>query len=113
MIWQRHVVYTMSRTRRSLEMSTSDTVCTDVFQIPVSPNWHCWLWLTEFLLIYAGSSKALEPFVDYLSAMARALEAQQNKRIASNVLLAKQLSQMLSVVGSIARSRELLAAFPA
>ena len=67
-------------------------------------------WLRVFLS--AGVPKALEPLVDYLSAMARALEAQQNKRVSGNVQLAKQLAHMLTALGSIARSRELLAAFP-
>ena len=54
----------------------------------------------------------LEPFVNFLSAKARALEAQQNKRVQGNVQLAKQLAQMLAALGSTTRSQELLAAFP-
>lgn len=50
--------------------------------------------------------------MNFLSAKARALEAQQNKRILGNVQLAKQLAQMLTVLGSSARGQELLAAFP-
>lgn len=60
----------------------------------------------------AGSSRLLEPFLNFLSAKARALEAQQNKLIPGNVLLAKQLAQMLTALGSAARSQELLAAYP-
>ena len=60
----------------------------------------------------AGSSNVLEPFLNFLSAKARALEAQQNKRIPGNVQLAKQLAEMLTALGSTTRSQELLAAFP-
>ncbi len=60
----------------------------------------------------AGSAKALEPLAEFLSAMARALEARQNRSTAKHVQLAKQLAKLLSVAGSSARSRELLAAFP-
>ena len=44
--------------------------------------------------------------------MARALEAQQNKRVQGNVQLAKRLAEMLTGLGSTDISRELLAAFP-
>jgi len=60
----------------------------------------------------AGSAKALEPLAEFLSAMARALEAQQNRSTAKHVQLAKQLAKLLTAVGSSARSQELLAAFP-
>ncbi|DBA84127.1 TPA: hypothetical protein ACH3X1_006603 [Trebouxia sp. C0004] len=59
-----------------------------------------------------GSAKALEPLAEFLSAMARALEAQQNRSTAKHVQLAKQLAKLLTVVGSSARSQEMLAAFP-
>lgn len=59
-----------------------------------------------------GSAKVLEPLAEFLSAMARALEAQQNRSTAKHVELAKQLAKLLTVVGSSARSQELLAAFP-
>lgn len=64
------------------------------------------------MIFSVGSSKVLEPFSNFLSAKARALEAQQNKRVPGNVQLAKQLAQMLAAVGNTARSQELLAAFP-
>ena len=64
------------------------------------------------LIVPAGSVKALEPLVDFLSAMARALEAQQNRSTPKHVQLAKQLAQLLTAVGSKVRSQELLAAFP-
>lgn len=60
----------------------------------------------------AGSAKALEPFAEFLSAMARALEAQQHRSTAKHVQLAKQLARLLTIVGSTGRSQELLAAFP-
>lgn len=70
----------------------------------------CFLWLSCHGCL-AGSSKVLEPFLNFLSAKARALEAQQNKRVPGNVQLAKQLAQLLAALGSTARSQDLLAAF--
>ena len=64
------------------------------------------------LMNCAGASKALEPLIDVLSAMARALEAQQNRSTPQLVQLAKFLAKLLSSVGRAERSCELLAAFP-
>ena len=64
------------------------------------------------MVVHAGASKALEPLVEFLSAMAQALEAQQNRSTPQLVQLAKSLAKLLSSVGRAERSRELLAAFP-
>lgn len=60
----------------------------------------------------AGSSKLLSPMMDFLSAMARSLEAQQNKATAQHKHWAKQLAALLVSVGQSDRAQNLLAAFP-
>lgn len=54
----------------------------------------------------------LVPLADFLSAMARSLEAQQNRATAQHKRLAKQLAALLTSVGSSQRAQDLLATFP-
>ena len=60
----------------------------------------------------AGSAKLLSPLSDFLSGMARALEAQQNRSTTQHCRWAKQLAALLTSLGNTQRAQDLLAAFP-